>query len=335
MQAIPWLSKTRCSRLGCLDEVRKFKTKAKRHVPFGRQFANQYHGAHHESSLIVDTTVCMKAHNGLLLYWLIASQRMSKLCVKCRISGAFENDTWCLGCSAWESLGKELVNSWGGPAGVRAVADDIVLNAVREVRALRALSAGLGRASASARGSALPAGEDKSEPARGSSHAGLSAKAKASKEKEKSHDSDYTYDYETETEGEEKPKEGTAVDKRPAQEAPQEKKKEKSAKQTEVKKETAEDQETGKKRSREKGEREEAQKDKRSERRREEEPPLQYKSDKKEKKKKNKKTRRGGRKHKRLERLAEDPYIPVHRGLSGRFLDEKPRREHRDRSRRQ
>eukprot|EP00435_Cladocopium_sp_Y103_P015298 s4562_g3.t1 len=247
--------------------------------------------------------------------------------------GAMELTSLVKQCADILHLSKELVNSWGGPAGVRAVAEDIILNAVREVRALRALSAGLGRASASAKSPALPAGEEKSEPARGSSHAGLSAKAKASKEK--SHDSDYTYEYETDTEGDDKAKQGSATDKRPAEEAPQEKQRQKSSKHAEVKKEVGEDQEKSSKRTREKGEREEGQRDRRSERRREEEPPLQYKADKKEKDKKKKKTRRGGRKHKRLERLAEDPYIPVHRGLSGRFLDEKPRREYRERPRRQ
>ena len=52
------------------------------------------------------------------------------------------DDTWCLGCSAWESLGTELCASWSQPA-LRQAAVDIVVNTVREVRTLRGISSSL------------------------------------------------------------------------------------------------------------------------------------------------------------------------------------------------
>ena len=87
------------------------------------------------------------------LFRLVAFQLMSERCNKCRGSRRAENNTWCLGCLSWESLEKELTGSWHGPAGLRVIAENLVLGTAREVRALRAFGAGLGLASGGSAGS--------------------------------------------------------------------------------------------------------------------------------------------------------------------------------------
>ena len=59
------------------------------------------------------------------------------VCSKCRQVDALEGDTWCLGCSAWEALGRELTGHWSVP-GAR-----LVVSCTRQVRAMRGFSAGL------------------------------------------------------------------------------------------------------------------------------------------------------------------------------------------------
>ena len=58
------------------------------------------------------------------------------VCARCRRVSPSSGDTWCLACSAWEAIGNELSFSWCHP-GLRAVATDLVVSAVRQVRALR------------------------------------------------------------------------------------------------------------------------------------------------------------------------------------------------------
>ena len=56
-----------------------------------------------------------------------------------------------------------------------------------------------------------------------------------------------------------------------------------------------------------------------------EEERREKKDKKKKKKRKNKKPKkRAGRRHKRVSRLAQDPYKQTHRGLSTQFLDKRP-----------
>lgn len=69
-------------------------------------------------------------------------------CAKCRQSVPSESDTWCLGCSAWEALGTELCARWYSP-GLRSLANQQVVSAVKSIRALRTFSSGLHRAGAS------------------------------------------------------------------------------------------------------------------------------------------------------------------------------------------
>eukprot|EP00435_Cladocopium_sp_Y103_P017321 s2074_g4.t1 len=66
------------------------------------------------------------------------------ICVKCRQIAPSEGDSWCSGCSSWEFLGRELTAAWDSQ-GARLLASDLVVNAARQVRALRSLSAGLAR----------------------------------------------------------------------------------------------------------------------------------------------------------------------------------------------
>ena len=63
-------------------------------------------------------------------------------CAKCRQCVPSDTDTWCLGCSAWEALGNELCARWFSP-GVRSLANDQVVSAVKAIRALRTFSTGL------------------------------------------------------------------------------------------------------------------------------------------------------------------------------------------------
>eukprot|EP00435_Cladocopium_sp_Y103_P007122 s542_g2.t1 len=64
------------------------------------------------------------------------------LCSKCRQVAAAPGDLWCLACTAWEALGRELSGNWDLP-GIRRVADDLVINTTRQVRSLRSVGAGL------------------------------------------------------------------------------------------------------------------------------------------------------------------------------------------------
>ena len=66
------------------------------------------------------------------------------ICAKCRQLAASPGDTWCSGCSGWEYLGRELSGSWDS-SGARLLAGDLVVNTARQVRALRSLCSGLVR----------------------------------------------------------------------------------------------------------------------------------------------------------------------------------------------
>ena len=60
------------------------------------------------------------------------------VCSKCRFSLAIEGDLWCLGCAGWEAIGRELGGHWD-IGGAKVLANDLVLNCSRQVRALRSL----------------------------------------------------------------------------------------------------------------------------------------------------------------------------------------------------
>ncbi len=69
---------------------------------------------------------------------------MPPVCAKCKQSAFLEGDTWCAACSSWEALGRDLSAHWE-QVGCRTLAADLVVNCVRQVRALRNLGAGLSR----------------------------------------------------------------------------------------------------------------------------------------------------------------------------------------------
>ena len=71
--------------------------------------------------------------------------RAAHTCSRCKQVAAVDGDLWCVGCSAWESIGRELAAGWD-QAGCRAIASDLALNSARQIRALRSLGAGLVRA---------------------------------------------------------------------------------------------------------------------------------------------------------------------------------------------
>lgn len=82
-------------------------------------------------------------------------------CAKCRNCPAAEGDSWCLGCTGWEAVGRELTAAWDS-SGARRLASDLVVSCCRQVRALRSVTAGLSREVAQPSGAGL-------RPARGSS----------------------------------------------------------------------------------------------------------------------------------------------------------------------
>eukprot|EP00438_Fugacium_kawagutii_P027134 Skav225197 [mRNA] locus=scaffold3065:266037:266804:+ [translate_table: standard] len=102
---------------------------------------------------------------------------MPPLCNKCKRGEAYQSDSWCLGCSAHEQLLAELRDQWGA-GGTRAIATDLLVSTLRQVRALRrlglAVRAGESRASTPAAPPAdsapcgsgrAPSGAEKKSPA--------------------------------------------------------------------------------------------------------------------------------------------------------------------------
>lgn len=70
------------------------------------------------------------------------------LCNKCKTNPPFEDDSWCLSCSGWESIGQDLCARWDIPA-LRELACEAVVATARQLKALRRLSTGLAAQQAS------------------------------------------------------------------------------------------------------------------------------------------------------------------------------------------
>ena len=155
--------------------------------------------------MIVASTVCTVdiAHAWCCFPVQSVLWGMSTKCAKCHSSDRISGDTWCVGYSAWEAIGTELTSSWSGPAGLKTIGNNLVLGAARELRALRALGAGIGRAPSARSAESRGALESVKEEA-GASRAtpGLAAKSLAKPPKAGSGESE-VYTYETETEEEE------------------------------------------------------------------------------------------------------------------------------------
>ena len=75
---------------------------------------------------------------------------MSTVCNRCKQAIAESGDSWCVSCSAVEQLRLEIAAPWN-QKGLRDVAADLLVSAVRSVRALRVLSLGLAGASRASR----------------------------------------------------------------------------------------------------------------------------------------------------------------------------------------
>ena len=243
---------------------------------------------------------------------------MGERCNNCKVSFRSGGDTWCIGCSAWETIGLELCGRWPGPPGVRRIADDIALSAARHIRALRSFGAGIGPAP-SDQGAGLVK-EEKGEDRKAGSREvpGLAAKAKAV---DPYSEYEYTYSEGEEVEKEEARSAGSRrVDPRPALERKTRSESEKrpdkhrGEERTKVKEEKGFEEDRPDKRPRTP--------ERRDQKRRGEEEERK-KSKKKEKKEGSgkRKKRRGGRKHQQVSRLAADPFRPVHRRLGGQTLE--------------
>ena len=242
------------------------------------------------------------------------------MCAKCRSSQAVEGDTWCIGCTAWEGLGRELTAHWDCP-GARRLADDLVVSTARQLRALRSLTAGLtrdGQGTRSAGTDAVRRGERTPvpEPAHPPRHRRKSPSIVKEKAKEEPR-SDQEDDEEEEEESEDPPLERKRSHRRSPDHRPLGSEKPRSPPPPDKDylpgttslgvKLSQRDRSRGRGESR----REHRDRDKGSEHRSRRKPH-----------------RRGGRNHKRLARLATNPLLRVHRAPGRSFWElsaERPR----------
>ncbi|CAL1140246.1 unnamed protein product [Cladocopium goreaui] len=262
---------------------------------------------------------------------------MSGKCNKCHQSERVAGDSWCEGCGAWEVLGKELASRWSGPAGLKTVANGLTLAVTREVRALRSLGAGIGRAPRES--GAEPVEAAASEPAASASArapSGLAAKSAAKAAARPAQESE-EYTYEEESEEEDKAEDAEkAPDKR--EDTSHRSERARATSPSPLKRKVKEE-ERSEERLKRIQEEEEQRREKKAEKKkrkdrsprnpregREEAAEERLPGDEKKHKKKKKKGNRGGKKHKRVWRLAEDPYRVIHRGLPESLLAERPRK---------
>ena len=233
------------------------------------------------------------------------------LCNKCHQAAPREGDTWCIPCSAWESVAVGLGGKWVA-GGLREAAAEAVVGTARLVRSLRNLDAGLVAQSkalaAKPRGAKELPAEVKSERPR-SPLARARSSSVVVRPPAPEEDSDYTY-VEEESEEEEE------VDKRPLEDPkkdldkgrlkppepkdpPKIKKEIKDTEKESAKRKHPEDREPGHCGRRDgRGDRNPAGSNRR------------------------RRKHRGGRKHKRLHRAVTDPGARLHRSLPQEFWDQ-------------
>lgn len=233
-------------------------------------------------------------------------------CNKCRQCASVEGDTWCLGCSAWEAIGRELSGHWD-QGGTRTLANDLVINVCRQVRALRALGAGLsssgsrpgtagsGRATpvaASPRGAPPPPERERSELRRRYPRSPPGPPPRGPKQEAEASDEGSDLQEEEEEEEEVDPPTRGAEPKRkpPGPDSPPRGGSHRSR---------------HRERSRSAGRR-------RAERQDRDTTGTQHHT---KKHTRSGRTRRGGRKHQGLKRLAQDPLRRVHRKITPAFLE--------------
>lgn len=63
-------------------------------------------------------------------------------CAKCRQAVPLSGDSWCIGCSAWETIGTELTSHWHCKA-LRSVAGAVTVGALTTILSLRGISSSL------------------------------------------------------------------------------------------------------------------------------------------------------------------------------------------------
>ena len=238
---------------------------------------------------------------------------MAVNCHKCKQASPHQGDSWCLACCAHEALGKELAEVWG-TAGSRAIASDILVSGLRQIRAARRLGlagAGSGRASVSAQAgvSRTPAGAERPpEPA--GPPPGQSVKAEVASEEESG-------EFEESSEEEGAPAatpKSSARDRSPIL---------RQRSTTEVRERGGEGgPSTDSKGRRSLVEEEEREKKDRKRGRSEKEPRERHHKEHKKEHKKRKKTHRGGTKHQRLYRANSDPYRRFHHKRAEGYWDE-------------
>ncbi len=260
---------------------------------------------------------------------------MSGKCAKCKACPSFSGDTWCLGCSSWESIGRDLSSRWEGPPGIREIANNLAVNCAREIRALRGLGTGLAVTKVKEEVVEAPSRTKVVPP-------GLAAKSKAVPDLQEA--SEYTEAEEEESE-EESEHRAPGVDTRPSLprcrsshaepgisekagsggvsagsgRAPAVADKSRAA----VVKEEDKDSRRGRGEGRERDHRGDRSRDRKGSKRKREDKEGKEPATASSRRRKG--HRRGGRKHQRLGRLATDPYTPHHRKLSEDFLRKRDR----------
>ena len=222
------------------------------------------------------------------------------ICNRCRQAIPTTGDSWCTGCAAWEAAGRELAGHWDH-TGCRAIAEDLLVNCTRQLRALRNLGAGLVRTVP--RPPSVPRATTPSSGHRSRHSADHRDRSTGTSLRvppppvAKAEDSDKEESVEEEdTEEEEAPSPAhkpLGDDRRPPE--PDKSPPKKTARSTHRS-------EAGEIRAREKGDRKEHRHRDRDRTR-------------------SKKTHRGGRKHQRLQRLERDPFLNVHRKPPDSFWD--------------
>eukprot|EP00435_Cladocopium_sp_Y103_P073689 s120_g44.t1 len=227
---------------------------------------------------------------------------------------ALEGDQWCLGCSGWEALGRELSGNWD-LSGCRVLANDLVINTCRQVRALRSLGAGLAQQENAER-AGLGRGSSSVPPRADVSRAPVRERSEIPRriprsppgpppQRPKVERAPQAEESDDEEEEEEEPEEdavheGGDTNRRPPGPDPPRREGHSSRRRE---------------RSRSAG-RSRADKSHRERRDRHHQSSRPRRG-----KNRGGKTRRAGRKHQRLRRLATNPHLVVHRKASGRLLE--------------
>ena len=235
------------------------------------------------------------------------------LCTKCKGIPALEGDLWCLTCTAWEAVGRELVGHWDS-SGARAIAGDVVVTCARQVRALRSLGAGLARGADREEGAGVsraPLNESRNSPAAPTSDTrpALTRRSRGRSAVEAKSEVEET----EEEESEESEEESVPQDRKDRSRSPIRKRGPPGAAAKVLPNPPGEHSGRRKHSPSRRSEVPRASEPERDRRRRRDH------RDKTEKKKRP--GHRAGRNHQRLHRCATDPYRRVHRKASGRALE--------------